>query len=196
MASPLCLWKAVLKSLVLFTFGPQAAAELQHGSLWRHPPLSDTRVDKMEHFLWWLSTSVSDIQLELTALRKVSTWILLDFPCELWKGINGAQVVWKLIPLDTNTPQPLSQCNHSAGSMINLLAVKHGPNRAKCPERIARHASYLVLLTLCIRFMNNSSNLTSVKLIKSWLQLFEDSQLSTYLIWSTTGVNIWETMLE
>lgn len=123
MASSLCLWKAALKSSVLFTFAPQAAAELQRGSLWRHPSLSATRVDKMEHFLWWLSTSLTDIQLKLITRWKVSPWILsllLNFPRELAKGINSAQVVGKQI-LWIQIDYTLS---HHAGNMIKLLAVK------------------------------------------------------------------------
>lgn len=63
-------------------------------TIWRQPSLSDTRVDKMEHFLSWLSHSSSGIGLKLITgwesfiqdyvllavlLRQAPTWWKVDY---------------------------------------------------------------------------------------------------------------------
>lgn len=157
---------------------------MQPNSLWRNSSVSDTWVDKVEHFLWWLLSSLSDMWLKL-----ITQWKGLPriFHVSLW-GINSTQVVWMQIPW--------IQVHHTIFHQACTLAVNFIYFQWRNTTRDNGKTCILPCFSNVHVFMKTSSPLTSAKLMKCWLQLFKDFQLSTSLIWSKIGVNISETMLE
>lgn len=118
----------------------------------RRPSLGDAWVDNVEHFLWWLSSSLSDTRLKLLTRRQVlhriavpSLW--LNYPCELAErsGRRSRKRTRVLVPL----------CKHQekvTGCPMHLFPLEKGkPGQWE-------NASSLVSRLICV--VNRSSPLT------------------------------------